>query len=120
MCGTRARNDVRRTVRRGGGSYIGKALPVAIGRNPAQLQPRIYLDHAATTPVLPQARDAVAGALERWSNPSSPHADGRSARALLEKARRTIAEALDWPHDVILTSGASEAIALAARGAKIP
>lgn len=81
---------------------------------------RLYLDHAATTPVLPQARKAVEEALEHWSNPSSPHADGRAARALLEKVRRTIAEALDWRHDVILASGASEAIALAARGAKVP
>ena len=81
---------------------------------------RLYLDHAATTPVLPQARAAVAEALEHWSNPSSPHADGRAARAMLEKVRRTIAECLGWPHDVILTSGASEAIALAARGAKVP
>jgi cysteine desulfurase len=84
------------------------------------LQARLYLDHAATTPVLPQACAAVAEALEQWSNPSSPHADGRAARAMLEKARRSIAEVLDWRHDVILTSGASEAIALAARGAKVP
>lgn len=120
MCGSRARNDVRRTVRRGGGSYIGKGLAVAIGRNSAQLKARTYLDHAATTPVLQPARAAMAEALETWSNPSSPHADGRAVRAMLERIRRTIAEALDWPHDVILTSGASEAIALAARGAKIP
>jgi cysteine desulfurase len=81
---------------------------------------RIYLDHAATTPVVPQARAAIAEALELWANPSSPHADGRAARAMLEKARRTIAEALGWRHDVIFTSGASEAVALAARGAKVP
>ena len=81
---------------------------------------RIYLDHAATTPVVPQARAAMADALEFWANPSSPHADGRAARAMLEKARRTIAEALGWRHDVIFTSGASEAVALAARGAKVP
>ena len=37
---------------------------------------RIYLDHAATTPVLPEARTAIAGALEQWANPSSPHAGG--------------------------------------------
>jgi cysteine desulfurase len=84
------------------------------------LQPRLYLDHAATTPVLPQARAAMINALERWSNPSSPHADGRSARAALERARRTIAERLEWRHDVILTSGASEAITIAARQAKAP
>jgi cysteine desulfurase len=81
---------------------------------------RIYLDHAATTPVLPEARAAMAEALERWANPSSPHADGRAARAALEQSRRMIAEALGWEHDVILTSGASEAISLAARGAKVP
>src|SRR6476620_6431597 len=79
---------------------------------------RIYLDHAATTPVLPEARAAVAAALEAWANPSSPHADGRAARAALEEARAAIAEALDWRHDVILTSGASEAIAIVAARAK--
>ena len=81
---------------------------------------RIYLDHAATTPVLPQARAAMAEALERWANPSSPHAEGRAARAALEEARRTIAEALGWRHDVILTSGASEALAIAGRRAQVP
>lgn len=81
---------------------------------------RIYLDHAATTPVLPEARVAMAEALEFWANPSSPHADGRAARAALEEARRTVADRLGWRHDVIFTSGASEAIAIAARGAKLP
>jgi cysteine desulfurase len=84
------------------------------------LNQRIYLDHAATTPVLPPARAAIADALAAWSNPSSPHADGRAARAVLEKVRATIGERLGWRHDVILTSGASEALALAARGAKVP
>ena len=81
---------------------------------------RIYLDHAATTPVLPQAQSAMAEALGQWANPSSPHADGRAARAALEAARASIAEALGWRHDVILTSGASEAIAIAASRAKVP
>ena len=76
---------------------------------------RLYLDHAATTPVLPEARAAMAAAFEVWANPSSPHAEGRKARSLLEDARRTIAEALGWRHDVIFTSGASEAVAIAAR-----
>src|SRR6478672_10886039 len=75
---------------------------------------RVYLDHAATTPVLPEARAAMAAALAAWANPSSPHGDGRKARAALEEARRGIAEALDWSHDVILTSGASEAIQIVA------
>ncbi|MEO7634281.1 MAG: aminotransferase class V-fold PLP-dependent enzyme [Sphingomicrobium sp.] len=78
---------------------------------------RLYLDHAATTPVLAQARAAVAEALERWANPSSPHADGRAARAALEAARRTVADMLDWRHDVIFTSGASEAVQVAAASA---
>ena len=80
---------------------------------------RIYLDHAATTPVLDGARAAVAEAMASWANPSSPHADGRAARAALEEARRTIGEALGWRHDVILTSGASEAIAIAGARAKV-
>lgn len=79
---------------------------------------RVYLDHAATTPVLPQARAVVAAALEAWANPSSPHADGRTARAALEAARATIAESLGWRNEVILTSGASEAIVIAGARAR--
>lgn len=102
-------------VRRGVGSYIGAPVQLAIGRNPRLLAmpDRIYLDHAAITPVLPEAREAIAHALERPGNPSSPHADGREARAALEKARRTIADALGWRHDVIFTSGGTEAIQIA-------
>lgn len=76
---------------------------------------RLYLDHAATTPVLPQARRAVADALEHWANPSSPHADGRRARAALEDARARVKAALGWDGEVIFTSGASEAARLAFR-----
>jgi cysteine desulfurase len=83
------------------------------------MSPRLYLDHAATTPVLPEAQAAMADALGRWANPSSPHADGRAARAALENARGIIADALGWRHDVIFTSGASEAIAIVAAGAKV-
>ena len=103
------------------GSYIGAAVHVAIGRNPAVLNnaERLYLDHAATTPIVAEALAAVAAAMEAWANPSSPHADGRMARAAFEEARRTIADALGWRHDVIFTSGASEAIEIAATRAKI-
>jgi cysteine desulfurase len=73
----------------------------------------IYLDHAATTPILPEVREAVAKALAEWANPSSVHAAGRGARAALEGAREAVAEALAWPHEVIFTSGASEALAIA-------
>jgi cysteine desulfurase len=79
---------------------------------------RLYLDHAATTPLLPQALEAMASAFEVWANPSSPHADGRASRAVLENARKTIADVLGWRHDVILTSGASESITIAASRAK--
>jgi cysteine desulfurase len=77
---------------------------------------RIYLDHAATTPVIPAAREAMAEAMARWANPSSPHSEGRAAKAALEDARARIAAALRWDGEIILTSGASEAIALALRG----
>lgn len=109
-------------MRCGVGSYIETALIVAIGRNPGLLSTsdRIYLDHAATTPVLPEAQAAVARAFVNWANPSSPHAEGRAARALLEEARSTIAEVLGWRHDVIFTSGASEAIEIAAKRARVP
>ena len=80
---------------------------------------RIYLDHAATTPVIEEARSAVERGFAAWANPSSPHADGRAAHALLEEARRTIADRLGWRHDVIFTSGASEAIEIAAARAKV-
>ena len=80
---------------------------------------RIYLDHAATTPMLPEARAAVAEAFARWANPSSPHAEGRAAKAALEEARRRIKAALGWDHELILTSGASEAATLALARAKV-
>lgn len=80
---------------------------------------RLYLDHAATTPMLAEAKAAMIDAMERWANPSSPHADGRAARAALEDARGQIATALGWRGHVIFTSGASEAIAIALGRAKV-
>lgn len=79
---------------------------------------RIYLDHAATAPLLPAARAAMEEGFALWANPSSPHAEGRRARARLEAARAEIAAALGWTGAVILTSGASEALALALYRAK--
>ena len=63
--------------------------------------------------MLPEAREAMANALLRWANPSSPHAEGRSARAALEEARVRIGDALGWKGAVLFTSGATEAIAIA-------
>ncbi len=76
---------------------------------------RIYLDHASTTPVLDCAREALHRGLAEWANPNSPHSEGRRARALLEEARETLKDALDWRHDVVFTSGASESVEIAAR-----
>ena len=81
---------------------------------------RLYLDHAASTPVLPESRAALQRGLDSWANPSSPHAEGRASRALLEEARSTITEVLGWRHDVIFTSGASEAVEIAAARARVP
>jgi cysteine desulfurase len=80
---------------------------------------RIYLDHAATTPLRPEAREAMLRGFDLWANPSSPHADGRKARAALEDARERVKAALNWSQgELIFTSGASEAAAIALGRAK--
>ena len=76
-----------------------------------------YLDHAATTPVLPQAAQAVADELGRLGNPSSLHASGRAARRRVEENRERIAAALGArPSEVVLTAGGTEADNLAVKG----
>ncbi|MEO7603034.1 MAG: aminotransferase class V-fold PLP-dependent enzyme [Sphingomicrobium sp.] len=80
---------------------------------------RIYLDHASTTPILPAAKDAFAAALDGWSNPNSPHSEGRACRARLEAARAEISRVLDWPHELIFTSGASESVEITGRRAQV-
>jgi cysteine desulfurase len=81
---------------------------------------RIYLDHAATTPPTAAARIAMAEGLALWANPSSPHAEGRAARAALEAARRQIAAAHGWRGETLLTSGASESIGIALGRTTLP
>ncbi|SFG30590.1 cysteine desulfurase [Novosphingobium sp. CF614] len=81
--------------------------------------PRIYLDHAATAPLLPEAREAWLEGMAIWANPSSPHAEGRGARAALEEARARVRAVLGWDGEVIFTSGASEALALAITRGKL-
>jgi hypothetical protein len=82
------------------------------------LSTEIYLDHAATTPLRPEAHEAMVRGFASWANPSSPHAVGRRARAALEEARERMLKTLGWEGEIIFTSGASEAAALAMSGAK--
>jgi cysteine desulfurase len=96
--------------------YIEAVSIFATVMEPMADRSRIYLDHAATTPVIPAAREAMAEAMARWANPSSPHSEGRAARAALEDARARIGAAIGWDGEIILTSGASEAIAIGLRG----
>jgi cysteine desulfurase len=75
---------------------------------------RVYLDWNATTPLRPEARQAMAAAWEVAGNPSSVHAEGRQARRLVEDARAAVAAAVGArAPDVVFTSGGTEANALA-------
>ena len=75
---------------------------------------RSYLDYNATAPLRPEVREAIVAALDAHGNPSSVHAEGREARALIESARAKVAAlASARAEDVIFTSGGSEANALA-------
>src|SRR5450631_3208955 len=75
---------------------------------------RVYLDWNATTPLRPEAREAMAAAWDLSGNPSSVHAEGRQARKLVEEARASVASAVGAsPRNVIFTSGGTEANALA-------
>ena len=78
------------------------------------MKPRLYLDWNATTPLRPEAKAAMNEAMEIVGNPSSVHAEGRAAKALMEKSRAKIATALGADGaDIVFTSGATEAAALA-------
>ena len=78
----------------------------------------IYLDHAATTPVLPEVLDAMLPYFtEYYGNPSSIHAVGRRAAVALQEARRTLAGLLGAkPGEIIFTGGGTEADNAALRG----
>jgi cysteine desulfurase len=78
---------------------------------------RIYLDWNATAPLRPEAREAMLEAMELVGNPSSVHAEGRAAKRLVEQARAQVASALGAEGaDIVFTSGATEAAALALAG----
>ena len=82
-----------------------------------QTTPTVYLDHAATTPMLPAAVEAMTAHLADVGNPSSLHASGRRARRVVEESRETIAQALNCrPGEVVFTSGGTEAENLALKG----
>ena len=79
---------------------------------------RIYLDHAATTPMVPEAVEAMTRELTRVGNASSLHASGRSARRVVEESREAIAAQVGArPAELIFTSGGTEADNLAIKGA---
>ncbi len=81
-------------------------------------EPLLYLDHAATTPLRPEARAAMEPFLsDHFANPSSSHAPGRAARAALEEARERVAGLLGASADeVVFTGGGTEADNLAVLG----
>jgi cysteine desulfurase len=77
----------------------------------------VYLDHAATTPMLPEAIAAMTEELAQVGNPSSLHNQGRRARRIVEESREQIAEAYGGrPSEVVFTSGGTEADNLAVKG----
>ena len=75
---------------------------------------RVYLDWNATTPLRPEAREAMAAAWDVSGNPSSVHAEGRQARKWVEAARAAISSAVGaLPRNLVFASGGTEANALA-------
>jgi cysteine desulfurase len=77
----------------------------------------VYLDHAATTPMRADARDAYIDALGVVGNPASIHSQGQQARRMLEEARENIAASVSAdPVEVVLTSGGTEAVNLGVKG----
>src|SRR6478752_10193277 len=80
-------------------------------------RPMSYLDHAATTPILPSVVAAVTAAMGEVGNASSLHGSGRAARRRVEESRESIADALGArPSEVLFTSGGTESDNLAVAG----
>ena len=88
------------------------------GRSPGQRQDRlVYLDHAATTPMIGEAIAVMTAELAHLGNPSSLHNAGRRARRVVEESREQIADAYGArPSEVVFTSGGTEADNLAVKG----
>jgi cysteine desulfurase len=95
----------------------GASQPGAAGAAEHSPHPLVYLDNAATAPMLPEAIAAMAEELAHLGNPSSLHNAGRRARRVVEESREQIAEAFGArPSEVIFTSGGTEADNLAVKG----
>lgn len=81
------------------------------------MAPGVYLDSASGAPLLPEAREAIMAALDRFGDPLSIHGPGREALRLLDDARETVARAIGAHVDeIVFTSGGTESIALAVEG----
>ncbi len=79
--------------------------------------PRAYLDWNASAPMRPEARAAMIAAMDQAGNPSAIHAEGRAARGIVERARAQVAHAMGADAaDIVFTSGATEAAAMACAG----
>jgi cysteine desulfurase len=77
----------------------------------------VYLDHAATTPMLPDVKSAYCAALDLVGNPSSIHSSGQNAKRMLEEAREQVATSLGCdPIEIVFTSGGTESVNLAIKG----
>jgi cysteine desulfurase len=95
----------------------GAGQPGGAGAAAQSPRPPVYLDHAATAPMLPEAIAAMTEELAHLGNPSSLHNAGRRARRVVEESREQIAEAFGArPSEVIFTSGGTEADNLAVKG----
>jgi cysteine desulfurase len=95
----------------------GAGQPGAAGAAEQSPHPLVYLDNAATAPMLPEAIAAMSEELAHLGNPSSLHNAGRRARRVVEESREQIAEAFGArPSEVIFTGGGTEADNLAVKG----
>src|SRR5260370_32966608 len=101
----------------GGGQERGAQAPALRPRRDS-VATKVYLDHAATTPMLPEAFEAMVTELVHTGNPSSLHNAGRRARRVIEESREMIAHCYGGrPSEVIFTSGGPRADNPAIQGA---
>ena len=104
------------TVKMDSGEYSSDAL--YHHRDAEEKQPRIYLDHNATTPLAPEVYEVMAEVLkDHFGNPSGIYREGNEAHSIIEGARRSVAQLLNCTaRRIIFTSGGSESNNLALKG----